>query len=59
MGHVRGLYHPRSFQLDGFGGQVVEQSPTLAEQHGHEVNLYFIEQPSAQVLLNDIRATRD
>jgi len=36
---------------------MVEQSPTVAEQDRHEMNLYFVEKSSSQELLNDIRAT--
>src|ERR687895_747787 len=36
---------------------MVEQSDTVAEQYGHYVNLYFVQQSSLYVLLNRIRAT--
>ena len=33
---------------------MVEQSDTFTEQHGREVNLYFVKQPSLYVLLGVI-----
>jgi hypothetical protein len=43
MGHPRGLDHPSAFQFNVLGANVVEQSPTVAKQHGHEVNLNLVE----------------
>src|SRR5215216_4782684 len=37
---------------------MLEQSPTVAEQYGYEVNLHSVKQPGTQVLLNYIRTTR-
>jgi hypothetical protein len=40
-----GLDHPGSFQLDLPNAVMVEQSDSVAEEHGYEVNLYLVEKP--------------
>jgi hypothetical protein len=56
MGYSRGLDHLGSFQLDLPGAVMVEQSDSIAEQHGHQVNLHLVEKPRSYVLLSGIRA---
>jgi hypothetical protein len=51
MGHAGGLDHPDSFQLNLLSAELIEQSNAFTEQHGHQVNLYFVKQPGTQVLL--------
>ena len=44
-GEVRypgGLDHPRAFQSDGFGPQMLEQSDTPSEQDGHQIDVYLV-----------------
>jgi hypothetical protein len=54
MGYPGGVYHPRAFQFDGPHAQeVVEQSDAVAEQDGHQVHVYLVEQSSPDALLGD------
>ena len=50
------LNHPGAFQLNWRNAQVVEQSDTVTEQDGHQVDLYFVKQLGLEALLHDIRA---
>ena len=38
-------------ELDVFGREALEQTPALAEQHGHELDLQNVEHPGLQALL--------
>jgi hypothetical protein len=53
MGYTRGLDHPRAFQLNWLGAQVVEQSDTTTEQDGHQVDMDFVKQSGLEALLGD------
>jgi hypothetical protein len=46
MCDTRGLDHPRSFQFNVLSAEMVEQPPSFTEEYGHEVNVYFVKQPS-------------
>jgi hypothetical protein len=48
-----GLNHPRAFQFDRLHAQMVEQSNTVPEQHGHQVNVYLVKKPRLNALLHD------
>jgi hypothetical protein len=56
MGDSGGLYHPRAFQFDLTVAEVAEQPDTPSKQHGHEVNLDFVQQVQLQALLRELAA---
>jgi hypothetical protein len=55
VGYVESLHHPRAFQFDGCGPQMVEQPDAPSEQDGHKVDVYLIEKSSLDTLLDDTR----
>lgn len=56
MRDSKGLDHPSAFQFDLLSADMIEQSPTIPEQYGHEVYLQLVKKPSLYELLNDIGA---
>ena len=56
MGDAGGLYHPRAFQPDLLGAQVVEEFDALPEQYGHQVDRDLFDQPGLDALLRDVGA---
>src|SRR5687767_8423807 len=59
MRYSRGLDHSRALELDLRRAYAVEQASSVAEQHGRDVNLQFVDQSSAQELLDRVRAAGD
>ena len=56
MRNPRSLDHPGAFQFNGYCAQVVEQSDTVTQQDGREIDVDFVEQPGLDALLCDTRA---
>src|SRR5439155_15955431 len=48
--------HPRAFERDRRGAQVLEQADAVAEQDGHQVDPDLVKQPGLEALLHDVRA---
>ena len=53
MGYTTGFDHPRAFESDGFGPQMLEQSDTPSEQDGHQVDVYLVKKSGSDALLGD------
>ena len=47
---------PEGLQFDVVGCEMVEQANTATEQHGHEVDLYLVQQASPKALLRNTGA---
>ena len=59
MGHVRRLDHPRAFELDRPGADVVFEEPNaVTEQQPHDVELELVDQTGFEVLLDCLSASR-
>src|SRR6266567_5584404 len=58
MEHARCLQGSDQVELDVFGWEALEQQPALAEQHGHQLDLEHVEQPSLQTLLSRVGAVQ-
>src|SRR4051812_29199865 len=56
VGDAWGLDHPGAFQLPMIGAEDLEHPHPVAQEHGYEVDLQLVEQPSLEVLLGDARA---
>jgi hypothetical protein len=41
------------------GAYALEQPLTAAEQRGHEVDLHLVHEPGPEILLRDVRSTRE
>lgn len=52
-----GVDHPRDVQLDLLGSEVLDRAAPAAEQHRRDVELHLVQEPGAQALLDDARAT--
>jgi hypothetical protein len=48
MRDPRGLDPSGALQFNVFGTEMLEQSPTGAEQYGHQVNLYSSSSPACK-----------
>src|SRR5688500_7123297 len=59
MGYRRSLDQSCSLQFELLIAEIVEQSAAIAEQDGYKMNLYLVEQPEFQELLNDARTGRN
>jgi hypothetical protein len=53
---LRRLYHAGALQVDALVAQMVEEPLPLAEQHGHEVDPDFVQEPEPDRLLRDVCA---
>jgi hypothetical protein len=53
MSHVRGLDYPRAFQLDRLCTKMVEQSNTVLQQDGRQVDVHFVKESRLDALLCD------
>src|SRR6266581_2288146 len=56
MEHARALQGADQVELDVFGREAFEQTPALAKQHRHQLDLEHVEQPSLQALLGRVGA---
>ena len=59
MYYVGRFNDPSCLQLDVLGAHAIEQLDTSADEHRGEVNLYLLEQPRLDELLNRVRAPRN
>src|SRR5215211_5564162 len=60
VGHVWICYQPGPLQFDMFGSEVIEQPHAVAQQHGDNIYVYFVQQPRSETLLDEARcAHRD
>ena len=55
MGDARGRDGAGAFQFDGLDAQMLEQTDALTQQHRHEIDADFIQQPGLEALPRDIR----
>ena len=56
MGYARSLNYPGRFEFNLLRAEVIEQSNTVTEQDGRQVDPDFVQQAQLQALLCDTRA---
>jgi hypothetical protein len=59
VGYAGRLDHSYAFQFNWLDIQMIEQSDTLSEQEGRDINVDFVHQARIEALLQDTGSTYD